>query len=88
MKKFLSIKYIPYFFYILSILGMFLGVFFPNRIPIYWVVMVPFIMGMYIQSSVNKKQPVKNKLFKIILPIAIVFIITSAIVAMSLLLRQ
>lgn len=79
MKKFLSVKYIPYFFYILSILGIILSVLFPDKIYAMWTIMIPYIIGAYMQVNANKNQPIKMRIIKFLISIFIGLIIISMI---------
>ena len=84
MKKFLSVKYIPYFFYMLSVLGIVFGILYPDKILTLWVVIFPYIIGSYLQVNGNKAQPPKYKIVKILIFVIIGLLLMSAIAIMTL----
>ena len=86
MKKSV-IKYIPYFFYTLSVLGTVLGILYPDEIPMLWVVMVPYVIGIFLQTSADKNSGKTKKTLKILAAIIGMLILVCAVVAMSLFLR-
>lgn len=87
MNKKSVIKYIPYIFYALSGLGIVLGVLYPEEIPMMWVVMAPYVIGLFLQSSTNQRTGGVRKVLKIVSAVVVTLILVCVVVILSLFLR-